>query len=231
MPDRRQQKTRAAIFEAFTALLEQKEYSHITVQEIIDEANIGRSTFYAHFDTKDDLLQVLCTELFDHILEAAKGHAHAAGKSSGTAAPWPPHSHGHSGKPAQNTAQNRTAPAGQPSAADPRAVSAAANPHAIFTHILQHLMENDRGVLNLLRCESNGFFLRYFKDSCCSMVKEMYFEKHRQKKSAVPEAYLINHIASAFVETALWWIKTGMKLSPESLAMYYETVISGLLPD
>ena len=38
--DRRQQKTRKAIFDAFNALLEQKKYSAITVQEIIDQANI-----------------------------------------------------------------------------------------------------------------------------------------------------------------------------------------------
>jgi len=40
--DRRQRKTRNAIFQAFTRLLEKKTYSALTVQEIIDEADISR---------------------------------------------------------------------------------------------------------------------------------------------------------------------------------------------
>lgn len=43
--DRRQKKTRNAIINAFTDLLKAETYSRITVQQIIDRADIGRTTF------------------------------------------------------------------------------------------------------------------------------------------------------------------------------------------
>lgn len=70
--DRRQRKTREAILHAFTELLAKKEFSKITVGEIIERADIGRATFYAHFETKDFLMKALCEELFCHIFDAMR---------------------------------------------------------------------------------------------------------------------------------------------------------------
>ncbi len=68
--DRRQRKTREAIFRAFIDLLSEKEFYQITVGEIIDRADIGRATFYSHFETKDYLLKEMCEELFCHLFDA-----------------------------------------------------------------------------------------------------------------------------------------------------------------
>lgn len=67
--DRRQKKTRNAIYAAFEDLMAKEHYQKITVARIIEAADIGRSTFYAHFETKDELLDKICTEIFDHIFE------------------------------------------------------------------------------------------------------------------------------------------------------------------
>jgi AcrR family transcriptional regulator len=67
--DRRQRKTREAIFTAFRELLERSRYENITVQDIIDKADVGRSTFYSHFETKDALLKAICSDIFDHIFK------------------------------------------------------------------------------------------------------------------------------------------------------------------
>ena len=68
--DRRQRKTREAIFNAFTELLSKKGFNQITVGEIIEKADVGRATFYAHFETKDFLLKEFCEELFCHIFDS-----------------------------------------------------------------------------------------------------------------------------------------------------------------
>ncbi|KAA6460320.1 TetR/AcrR family transcriptional regulator [Acidobacteria bacterium AB60] len=55
-PDRRIEKTRKLLHDALLSLLHEKSYDEIVVKEILDRANVGRSTFYTHFRDKDDLL-------------------------------------------------------------------------------------------------------------------------------------------------------------------------------
>lgn len=69
--DRRKARTRRTVRTAFFAILERKRYAQITVQDILDEADIGRSTFYAHYQGKDDLLAQIVDEICAHAVSPA----------------------------------------------------------------------------------------------------------------------------------------------------------------
>ncbi len=181
--DRRQKKTREAIFKAFSSLLSKKNFNQISVQEIIDEADVGRATFYAHFETKDFLLKSLCEELFDHVIASAVGHSE---------------SHCH--------------------------FSDCNAPSSVFLHLLWHLQKNDNNILELLCCPNNELFLQYFKTDLQKLVKTQ-LDRRTAASLGLPEDYLVNHISSSFVETVSWWLRQGMKDSPETITKYFLTAI------
>jgi len=54
--DRRVERTRRLLTEALHELIRERDYDSITVQDVLDRADVGRSTFYAHFRNKDHLL-------------------------------------------------------------------------------------------------------------------------------------------------------------------------------
>jgi AcrR family transcriptional regulator len=54
--DRRVRRSKALLRSALLAAILEKGYERVTVQDIIDRADVGRSTFYAHFRDKEDLL-------------------------------------------------------------------------------------------------------------------------------------------------------------------------------
>jgi AcrR family transcriptional regulator len=68
--DRRVERTQQLIREAFRSLIQEKDFEVLTVQQIIDRANVGRATFYAHFDNKDDLL----ASGFENLRASLKAH-------------------------------------------------------------------------------------------------------------------------------------------------------------
>jgi len=182
--DRRQKKTREAIFTAFIELLSEKHYNKITVGEIIQRADVGRATFYAHFETKDFLLKELCEELFCHIFDATEaggqGHRHIFNCDA---------------------------------------------PSSVILHLLQHLQKNDNNILELLACENNELFLKYFKENLKALIQKRPQILGDKKRGELPDDYWINHISSTFVETVRWWLDNGMKESPETLSSYFLAVI------
>lgn len=54
--DRRIQKTKAAITNAFFTLLKEKDFTRITINDIAEKANVNRGTIYTHYQNKYDLL-------------------------------------------------------------------------------------------------------------------------------------------------------------------------------
>lgn len=60
--DRRVRRTRDNLHRALIELMIERGYDRVTVSDIIDRADVGRSTFYAHYRDKDELLLLSCTE-------------------------------------------------------------------------------------------------------------------------------------------------------------------------
>lgn len=69
--DRRVARTRKSLHQALISLILEKGYDSITVDEICQTANVGRSTFYLHFTSKDDLKQSGLDHLRRELAEAA----------------------------------------------------------------------------------------------------------------------------------------------------------------
>lgn len=76
--DRRSQRTRQLVNSAMMGLLSEKPFEAITVQDILDRAGIGRSTFYSHYFDKDDVhasvMEQMLERMSQQLSERHAGH-------------------------------------------------------------------------------------------------------------------------------------------------------------
>lgn len=63
--DRRIARTRDTLGDALVELIRQKPFESITVQDVLDRAGVGRSTFYTHYRDKNDLFMSDAAEFFE----------------------------------------------------------------------------------------------------------------------------------------------------------------------
>ena len=80
--DRRVQRTRKLLQDALIELVSEKGYEEVSIREILDQANVGRSTFYAHFQDKDELLHSILDRL-DELFEEHKARLSEVTKNGG----------------------------------------------------------------------------------------------------------------------------------------------------
>ena len=72
--DARVRRTRDALGNALIALMQEKPFDTIKVQDVLDRAQVSRSTFYAHYSDKDDLLMSDAEEFFEAMSMALSAH-------------------------------------------------------------------------------------------------------------------------------------------------------------
>lgn len=73
--DRRVSRTRTALYDGLVALILRKDYDEISIRDVLNEANVGRSTFYAHFRSKDELLERSLERLRTQLIERHRQNA------------------------------------------------------------------------------------------------------------------------------------------------------------
>lgn len=179
--DRRQKRTRDEVYAALAKLLSKENYSSISVKEIIDAANIGRSTFYQHFETKDDLLNQTADELFNHVFIT-----HGAGEN---------HEHSES-----LTLKEQLA------------------------HFAYHVQNNPL-YYELLTSSSSSFFFDHLKKRLIPYFGDsLHFKDH-----SLPRDFLVESSVSSFLTILSYWLKDGMKESPEALENYFEATLGPIL--
>ncbi len=74
--DRRINRTRALLGDALISLIEERGYESITVQHVLDKADVGRSTFYSHFHDLDDLFLASQEEIVHSLFHGTEAEIH-----------------------------------------------------------------------------------------------------------------------------------------------------------
>lgn len=59
--------TTEKIYDAFAEVLLEKAYADVRIQDVLDKSGVARSTFYAHYKTKEELLKSICSTIFGHV--------------------------------------------------------------------------------------------------------------------------------------------------------------------
>lgn len=230
--DRRVRRTKRRLKEALLELIEERDYDGITVQDIADRADVGRSTFYSHYGSKEDLL----FSGFDRWLLSLTEAAPTRGASS-EAAPTPA-STSIGGPPATAT---RTMPSETgPDAPDPVPTAPFRAPFRFSLPLLRHIRSQRRFFLATIVSGSNP---RVRRKTTALMVEMARRELERIPPSSPgsgetsrpraleagveDEAEWVREarahgVVGAFLGLVTWWLRDGESVSADAVERIFQ---------
>ena len=202
IPDRRVQKTRKLLQDALIELVSEKGYESVTIQEILDQANVGRSTFYAHFQDKEQLLHSILDRL-DELFEEHKKQAVDATQNVG------------------NTDKTDFTSGLSPTLGLFQFVG---QNHRFFKSML-----GNRGygifakpVYDHVFAHIHGIFTRPGHDQMLAHLHEPFkMLRSREKYSSLESEIAAHYFVSALMGTLVWWVEKDMPCTAEEIDRFF----------
>ncbi len=191
-PDRRIQRTRYALRKALLELIAAKGYDSISVEEITQQANLGRATFYLHYKDKEDLL-------VDEFNEIVNERAHAISEIPFSA--WLPDLEN-----PDPTSENNPAPPLL------MAFQHVAN-HAELYRILLNNEKSDR-IFERIRKIITQAITDFMQTKLKNDPIPILFE--------VPIDLLAAYFSGALLSCVDWWLEQGLSYSPEEMTRMFQ---------
>lgn len=198
--DRRAARTRTALRAALLALIGEKDYDEITVEELTARADLGRATFYLHYRDKDDLLLDYFTtfaasqvEQFSQLPLSILSRA-AGGETAGGTAP----------------------------------VSDDA-PIRPILQVFRHAAENAPLYRIALRGGGSGRVAAELHRIVIAAIDDMLQSKVRNEWQGlviqVDIELLVHMFVGAFLACLTWWLERGAPETPEEIARQFRTLL------
>lgn len=202
IPDRRVQKTRKLLQEALIELVSEKGYESVTIQEILDQANVGRSTFYAHFQDKEQLLHSILDrldELFEQhkeqLLDATK-HFESADITDLARSLSPTLSLFQFVRQHHRFFKSMLGNRGYGIFAKP-----------IYDHVFAHI---------------HGMFTKPIHDDALARLHEPFkMLRLREKDSSLESEIAAHYFVSALMGVLVWWVEKDMPCTAEEIDRFF----------
>lgn len=209
--DRRTNRTRRLLRNALMAAILEKGYDAITIEDITERADLGRTTFYLHYKDKEDLL-IESLEAITDELRAQVGLG-IAGTSPdiATGNPSIPSPSGHL-QPLQESPQ--------PGAPSQVQLFTQVGREAIAL-VFCHAAENATFYRILLSGGGAPKAISRVRDILASSVQEFFAYRIARQQITISAKFPMEIIASYFASSMLgllnWWLEKDMPYSPEAM--------------